>query len=139
MTLTNLILWYFFFVAQGVDLTNIVVVVPGKGREEHAVLQALQNLRAKLPAASMPGVGQDICRQCDLVTEECRKGLAQRVLATKNEGYETLIGCANLDDPTIVLSATRALANLLEGNPDPMDEEGFRVHNIDIFERLLGL
>ncbi len=57
------------------------------------------------------------------------RGLPERVLATQNKGYETLVSCAGLQggNPELRLAATRALCALLDGNPDPLEGEGFKV------------
>ena len=56
------------------------------------------------------------------------RGLPERVLATKHKGYETLTACASLEEePPLQLAATRALAALLDGNPDPLEAEGCKV------------
>ena len=56
-------------------------------------------------------------------------GLAEKVLATKEGAYETLVAVAEIGscDSPIRESAIGALSSLLEGNPDPLDESGFKV------------
>ena len=55
-------------------------------------------------------------------------GLAEKVLATKEGAYEALVeagGRLSGDDSTGLEAVVRALASLLNGNPDPLDKSGF--------------
>ncbi len=50
------------------------------------------------------------------------------MLATQHGGYETLLACAKLPEaPKVRLDAIKALTSLLDGNPDPLDVDGFKV------------
>ena len=62
-----------------------------------------------------------------LVAEECRKGLAEKMLATKSDGYQILIRACQIQDLPVKTEAMRALTDFLDGNPDSLDTEGFRI------------
>lgn len=69
-----------------------------------------------------------ISDHCALIKAECSKGLAERVLATKHEGYDTLIEIALKNENTAVQkNVVEALAALLDTNPDPFDARGFKI------------
>jgi metal-dependent amidase/aminoacylase/carboxypeptidase family protein len=59
----------------------------------------------------------------------CLSGLAEKMLATKEGGYEALIAAAEVgqDHVQVREAAIVALASLLDGNPDPLDESGFKM------------
>ena len=101
-------------------MANIVFIV----EEDHAVLTALKALKVSDPVPS----NEEVQGHCATVKTECSKGLAEKVLATKNEGYETLIKVAeDSKDDEIKSAAISALAALLFNNPDPFDPKGFSV------------
>ena len=59
---------------------------------------------------------------------ECDRGLAEKVLATKNNAYEILINIADkCENPVVLKDVMAALASLLDMNPDPFDAKGFEV------------
>ena len=56
-------------------------------------------------------------------------GLAEKMLATNVGAYETLVSVAEIKSANTQIreAAITALASLLDGNPDPLDESGFKV------------
>jgi len=110
------------FESQGVNLANIVTST-SEGKNDHAVVVSLDALKSvqDLPIEKAESL-------CDVVKDECSKGLAEKMLATKNQGYEILTKVAVQDDrESVQLKAVAALVSLLSGNPDPFDEHGFGV------------
>lgn len=104
---------------QGVNLSNIVI----NSSSEHAVVTALNALTSR-------DRGTSIKEQCTVIRVECSKGLAERVLATKNDAYNILVGLAleaANDDEEQQRASVAALAALLDTNPDPLEEKGFQV------------
>ena len=83
-----------------------------------------------LESLNLADVNSDIIAgQCDLLVEECSKGMAEKVLCSNHKGYEILVELANNSNEhgNIQASAIRALAVLLDKNPDAFDEKGFGV------------
>ena len=72
---------------------------------------------------------QVIKENCDTVASECKKGMAEKVLCTNHKGYEILVELAKKSNNqgNVQASAIKALANLLDKNPDSFDVEGFSV------------
>ena len=94
-----------------------------EGKNDHAVVVSLDALKSvqDLPIEKAESL-------CDVVKDECSKGLAEKMLATKNQGYEILTKVTVQDDrESVQLKAVAALVSLLSGNPDPFDEHGFGV------------
>ena len=110
----------FLSTLQGVNLSNIVT---STSDEEHAVLVAIQQL-------SKIDINEEdsIIKMCVTVKSECDKGLAEKVLATKNNAYEILINIAHkCENPVVLKDVMAALASLLDMNPDPYDSKGFEI------------
>ena len=77
------------------DLSNVVMLTGGQDGN-HLLLSLLESL-------SHIGNGNwaEIVAKCDSVASECGKGLAERVMATQNGGYQVyrvrhMYLCANL-------------------------------------------
>ena len=103
-------------------MSNVVLAI----EEDLEIVKALKSLESlSLSDSNM----QVIKENCDTVATECKKGMAEKVLCTNNKGYEILIGLAKKsnDKAKVQASAIRALANLLDKNPDAFDVEGFSV------------
>jgi len=110
------------FEAQGVNLANIVTSSDGDG-DQHIVIVAL-NCLALDEAMSE----EKIVEHCSTVKSECSKGLAEKIMATKHDGYNILVKVALKDDlEKASLAAVQALAAFLQANPDPFDENCFNV------------
>ena len=102
--------------------------MPTGNNLEHEVITALGALQNLLKEPKESVNHEELARQCDIVARECSKGLSERVLATEKKGYDILINCARTFEEIIVrAAAVRALASLMDGNPDPLEEEGFKV------------
>jgi len=108
------------FAAQGVDLANIVTEEEGQA-EEHAVLAALEKLKvADTAEKSNLAAGE--------LSKELSSGLPERVLATKKGAYQAIIERLKVsEDDGEKATLMHALAALLDGNPDPLEAEGFKV------------
>jgi hypothetical protein len=64
----------------------------------------------------------------DFYVNSGSSGLAEKVLATKEGAYEALVvagGKLEKDNLAGLEAVVRALASLLNGNPDPLDQSGF--------------
>ncbi len=93
------------------------------------MLVALKSLGALLDAEDDAAIDfESAASRCAEIAAECAKGLPERVLATQNRGYETLVKCGSVGDGVVKLDAVRAMTNLLDGNPDPLDADGFKAH-----------
>lgn len=114
------------FKSQGVDLSNVVTESTSA---DHPIVRTIAHLKS-LDLRS-EGEKTDLStaeENCNVLGQECSKGLAEKVLATKEGGYEILVSIASASqDLGTKESAIRALASLLEGNPDPLDESGFKI------------
>jgi len=112
------------FQAQGVDLANIVFSGDNDQKEQeqqHAVLLALEKLR----------VADNVGDSADVLRSRLAEGLAERVLATKAGAYEHLVKrFLETEDDAKRASLMSALQALLDGNPDPLETEGFKVQYI---------
>ena len=94
--------------------------------EDSDIVQALDTLkRLKIGTSENE---PDVVQKCDVLGVECRKGLAEKLLCTKHQGYSVLVDMAK-EQSTFQsrAAALRALASLLEKNPDGFDPEGFVV------------
>ena len=110
----------FLSILKGVNLSNIVT---SSSDEDHAVLLAIQQL-------SKIDINEEdsIIKMCLTMKSECDRGLAEKVLATKNNAYEILINIADkCENPVVLKDVMAALASLLDMNPDPFDAKGFEV------------
>ena len=70
----------------------------------------------------------DLIEQCKAIKLECSKGLAEKMLATKEGAYDTLVDISvDEEKPWEARNeALSALAALLDTNPDPFDQRGFQ-------------
>ena len=111
-----------FLNLQGVDLSNVVMGI----EEDLEIVKALKSLESMDISDSNLQV---IKQNCDTLATECMKGMAEKVLCTNHKGYEILVELAKKsnDQPKIQASAIKALANLLDKNPDAFDVEGFSI------------
>lgn len=108
------------FESQGVNLCNIVT---SSTEDEHVILEAIKQL-----TDIDLNKEESIIEMCLIVKSECDKGLAEKVLATQNNGYETLMKIAEKSKSINVLKEViAALASLLDSNPDPFDANGFQM------------
>ena len=67
--------------------------------------------------------------KCDVLSFECKKGMAEKVLCSNHRGYEVLVELAKKSNAhdKIQASSIRALASLLDKNPDAFDVQGFEI------------
>ena len=107
---------------QGVDLSNVVLGL----EEDLEIVKALKSLNTLSISDSNKQV---IHENCNTLAIECKKGMAEKVLCTNHKGYEILVELAKKsnDQPQIQASAIKALASLLDKNPDGFDIEGFSI------------
>ena len=92
-------------------------------------IRDIQNLLEQIKKGDIT-LGQKVeeaNRLCQVMDQECRKGIPEKLLATNNQGYETLVELFKMDEPMVMTPAMKALASLLDGNPDPLEAEGFKV------------
>jgi len=110
------------FESQGVDLSNVVLGL----EEDLEIVKALKSLNTLSISDSNKQV---IHENCNTLAIECKKGMAEKVLCTNHKGYEILVELAKKsnDQPQIQASAIKALASLLDKNPDGFDIEGFSI------------
>eukprot|EP00094_Tigriopus_californicus_P011390 TCALIF_10995-PA protein Name:"Similar to Armc6 Armadillo repeat-containing protein 6 (Mus musculus)" AED:0.06 eAED:0.06 QI:0/0.8/0.66/0.83/0.6/0.66/6/268/445 len=106
------------FQTQGVNLDNIVT---DSAEIDHPMVQAIKFLAT--PGDASP---EDLGQRCDIIAQECAKGLAERVMATKHKAYEILVQTTHHDEIVVQSHAMQALKELLNGNPDPLEPEGFK-------------
>lgn len=109
------------FETQGVDLSNIVLSI----EEDLEIVKAVKTLKS-LNLTTEP---ETIVENCDLLAAECKKGMAEKVLCSNHQGYEILVELAKNSNQheNVQASAIRALANLMDKNPDGLEVEGFSV------------
>jgi len=109
---------------QGVNLSNIIMGL----EEDSDIVKALNALRdLKLESSSEE---ESLVSNCQTLERECAKGLAEKVVATKHDGYKVLVEALKAipNDRTICrVAALKALSSLMEKNPDVFDPEGFVV------------
>jgi len=111
------------FESQGVSLANIVTSAANENGGEHVVVASLKALKT---CKDLPE--NEAVEMCSKVSDECSKGLAEKMLATQHDGYSILIDAALNDSrPSVFLQTVKALGALLHGNPDPFDERCFGV------------
>ena len=94
--------------------------------EDIEIVKALRSLESlKVSDAD----SNTITGKCDTLATECKKGMAEKLLCTNHKGYEILVELAKTSDEqkNIQAAAIRALAILLDKNPDGFDVEGFAI------------
>ena len=102
---------------------NLCNIVTSSTEDEHVILEAIKQL-----TDIDLNKEESIIEKCSIVKSECDKGLAEKVLATQNNGYETLMKIAEKSKSVNVLKEViAALASLLDSNPDPFDANGFQM------------
>lgn len=109
------------FESQGIDLSNVVQSL----EEDLEIVKALKSLETSKLTDDL----ETIVKNCDILSFECKKGMAEKVLCSNNKGYEILVELAKTsnDQEKIQASSIRALASLLDKNPDDFDVEGFAI------------
>lgn len=93
---------------------------------EHTVVQALHKIKALVKDPETVD-GEALTSSCRLLSQECQKGLPEKMLATKNQGYEILIEACQVKDIDLKTETMKALTDLLDGNPDSLDTKGYGV------------
>ena len=91
-------------------MSNIVTTC---GENDHAVLSAIKLLE-KADIKDEDSI-TEITNSCKTVKSECEKGLAEKVLATKHNGYDVLIKLAenSTKNENVLMNAISALSTLL--------------------------
>jgi len=104
------------FEQQGVNLSNIVV---GDEDGKHKVVKALERISGGKLSET------DLQENLNIVASLCKDDLAQRVLATNNDGYNILVNLAkentNIGTRTACL---QALTSVMDTNPDHLEING---------------
>ncbi|XP_047388583.1 armadillo repeat-containing protein 6 isoform X2 [Sciurus carolinensis] len=119
------------FESQGVDLSNIVKIVPkasADGSQEpiHDVLQALGDLQESVTCSRPQEVLTHLTRFCDL----CKQHKACRFLAAQKGAYPIILAAWKLaaaGDQDLLLQALNALSVLTDGQPDLLDAQGLQL------------
>ena len=106
---------------QGVNLANIIT--SNTSHQDHLVVNALK----KLSMNESENSEDEIIEACKSIGSECSKGLAEKMVATKEGAYDKLIEITINEDKSesVRNEALAALAALLDTNPDPFDQRGF--------------
>jgi len=109
------------FESQGVNLANIIT--SNTSHQDHLVVNALK----KLSMNESENSEDEIIEACKSIGSECSKGLAEKMVATKEGAYDKLIEITINEDKSESArnEALAALAALLDTNPDPFDQRGF--------------
>ncbi|KAL4608055.1 armadillo repeat-containing protein 6 [Arapaima gigas] len=116
------------FESQGVDLSNIVKVIPttesneAKQDQTHIVLKALESLQIGASAST----AEDMSAHLKHFSEQCKLGFAQRHLAAQKGAYPAILACCKrvAEEQGPLLAAVSALSALTDGQPDLLDAEG---------------
>ena len=103
------------------NLANIIT--SNTSNQDHLVVNALKKLSMNDTQKS----DDDVIEACKSIKSECSKGLAEKMVATQEGAYDTLIKLIINEDSaeTVRSEALAALAALLDTNPDPFDQRGF--------------
>jgi len=110
---------------QGVNLANIVM-----GLEEDAEVVKSLKLLKDLNLEEGESKADTFVENCRVVEEECAKGMAEKVLAEKHDGYKVLVQALKTmpsDQVECRVAGLKALSSLMDKNPDVFDPEGFIV------------
>ena len=93
--------------------------------EDLEIVKAVKTLKS----LNLNAEPETIVENCDLLAAECKKGMAEKVLCSNHQGYEILVELAKNSNQheNVQASAIRALANLMDKNPDGLEVEGFSV------------
>ncbi|XP_026538950.1 armadillo repeat-containing protein 6 [Notechis scutatus] len=115
------------FESQGVDLSNIVKIVPSPASEngqeqKHMVLQILDCLQKAVIDADSSKVDESLVN----FAKQCRLELSVRYLAAQKGAYPAVLAACRLasEERCSLLKALQALSALLEGQPDILDVPG---------------
>ncbi|XP_021561991.1 armadillo repeat-containing protein 6 isoform X2 [Carlito syrichta] len=119
------------FESQGVDLSNIVKMVPkvsvdGPQEPTHDVLQALDDLQKSVACSCLQEVSTHLARFCD----QCKEVKACRFLAAQKGAYPIILASWKLavkGDQGLLLQALSALSVLTDGQPDLLDAQGLQL------------
>ena len=99
------------------------IITSNTGNQDHLVVKALK----KLSLNDSDNCNEDLLEACKSIKSECSKGLAEKMVATKEGAYDALIELIINEDKTDLVrsEALAAMAALLDTNPDPFDQRGF--------------
>jgi len=108
--------------AQGVNMSNLVMGL----EEDSEVVKAVAALK-RLSVGTAANEAE-VVKHCDVLAGECGKGMAEKLVCTKNDGYDTLLAMAKEESTEKArVAAFKALASLMDKNPDVFDPQGFVV------------
>ncbi|XP_057370996.1 armadillo repeat-containing protein 6-like [Daphnia carinata] len=115
------------FIAQGVDLTNIVTDGPTEGDQNHTIVVALQNL-SKLLENAAPDDAEVMTFLKELETQ-CNIDLAHRIMAEKNGAFPIIVQCLKRYQNNLSLKeqCLKSMASLIQGYPDLVTHEGIEL------------
>lgn len=115
------------FIAQGVDLTNIVTDGPTEGDQTHTIVVALQNL-SKLLENAAPDDAEVMTFLRELETQ-CNIDLAHRIMAEKNGAFPIIVQCLKRNQNNLSLKeqCLKSMASLIQGYPDLVTHEGIEL------------
>ncbi|XP_071747821.1 armadillo repeat-containing protein 6 isoform X2 [Lepeophtheirus salmonis] len=123
------------FLSQGVDLSNIVIF-EGEGNELKEMIESLESLQLDF---------DDEKAKSQVLTFKSflDKGLAEKTLATSCGGYNALVQLLS-NASSSKEKILHAMTSLVDGNPDPLTEEGLEsvkqaIHTGDTAIRKAGL
>ncbi|XP_026467253.1 armadillo repeat-containing protein 6 homolog [Ctenocephalides felis] len=114
------------FEAQGVDLSNIVkdLIMTDQGVTSQ-ITSALRFINDLLTDYKYAADKEILCN-LKVLSTECKKDIAHRLLAANENAYNTILlclsKCSHNDD--IVTGCIEALISLMDGQPDLLDDQG---------------
>nr|CAH0112641.1 unnamed protein product [Daphnia galeata] len=115
------------FVAQGVDLTNIVTNGPGEGGQTHSIVVTLTNLSKQLDNEVLEDA--EVMKSLEELEKECNIDLAHRIMAEKNGAFPLIVRCLKHYQKNSDLrdQCLKTMASLIQGYPDIVTHEGIEL------------
>ncbi|XP_045488175.1 armadillo repeat-containing protein 6 homolog [Pieris rapae] len=120
------------FEAQGVDLSNIIKDLSLGSGDNHLVSTTVQKLREISNSND-----EELLKELEVLTNECKKDLAHRVRAGKDGAYSILLSILensySQDNQRLMTKVLFGLIALMDGQPDLLDSKG-----ADLMKRILN-
>ncbi|CAF4942324.1 unnamed protein product [Pieris macdunnoughi] len=120
------------FEAQGVDLSNIIKDLSLGSGDNHLVSTTVEKLRE-----ISNGNEEELLKELEVLTNECKKDLAHRVRAGKDGAYNILLSILessySQDNQRLMTKVLYGLIALMDGQPDLLDSKG-----ADLMKRILN-
>lgn len=115
------------FIAQGVDLTNIVTNGPGEGGQTHTIVVTLTNLSKQLDNEVLEDA--EVMKSLEELETECNIDLAHRIMAEKNGAFPLIVRCLKHYQKNSDLrdQCLKTMASLIQGYPDIVTHEGIEL------------